>query len=270
MFDAQSASSSERTPPGSMSRETFSSPALFVFLIWRTESLGVYFFNLMRQMERFRDSLDLAHLSIWRRALGECLPKGRQSCNFKRTNQICCRHEKESEAKTCQILRPSHNARRSLIFDIRANLISDNKAKLRFFFSLFFRSLKGRQQLLRPGFIMSKRKLIGYWIRFSEVQLKKVNPFLLLFYPAASQSLHIFWSKSMLHLWFTLWPHMWKRLYMMNLDELSHYNCDLCDLSGAAEATSGGKAYSPWSLLTSQLLSLRGGFQDQSLEECSS
>lgn len=93
-------------------------------------------------------------------------------CVFKRANQICpcqCQfclvlssRKKESKAKTCPIFCPSHNVRRSLMFDIRANPFSNDKAKLRFFCSLFFCSLKGRQQLLHPGFIMSKRKLIGY------------------------------------------------------------------------------------------------------------
>lgn len=244
-------------------------------------------------MERLWDSLDPAHLSIWRRARREGLPKGRQNCNgpdaFSREpNQICpCQfchvlsvvmkktNKKKkwvgSEAEICCPIFPLQSkweGRWCLIEELIS--LATTKAKLRFLFPLiFFWSLKGRQQLLPPGFIMSKRKLIGYWIRFSEVQLKKVNPFSFLFFFAFLWSLHTLWSKSILHLWHILWPQMWKRLYMMSRDDLSHYKCDLYDLSGAAGATPG-KAYSPWSLLTSQLLSLRSGLQDQSLEECSS
>lgn len=173
-----------------------------------------------------------------------------------------------SRSKTCQIFALYIIWEGHWCLTCKLISLATITAKLRFIFSLLFCSLKGRQQLLRPGYIMSKRKLIGYWIRSSEMHLKKVNPFYSSFFDIL-QSLDILWSKSLLHLWLILWPQMWERLYMMSRDDLSYYNCDMCDLSGAAEATPG-KAYSPWSLLTGQLPSLRSGLRDQSLEECSS
>lgn len=154
-------------------------------------------------MERLRDSLDPTHLSIWRRARREGLPKGRQNCNgpdafsrepdqncpcqFCHVLSVIMKKKKNwvgSEAEICWPLFPLQSkweGRWCLIEELIS--LATNKAKLRFLFPLiFFWSLKGRQQLLPPGFIMSKRKLIGYWIRFSEVQLKKVNPFSFLFF----------------------------------------------------------------------------------------